>query len=481
VGPEVRLREPVGDLTYDFDYVPTYQAYSRFASLDDWDQLVNATVKYQLGLNTAIQFRDLFDYAPAASSFFQQLTTPQGVPSGTQVVNIIGRYNILINSASIDLQHSFSELWRSEVTVTSFYYDPRVTDGITQNITTAAGNLTYAITQRDFVGAGLNFTDQNFGSSSVQNGSTTYFYNVSAVWNHQFSPTWTLNAQAGPTYAETSSVSVPLTTSLNIFPLGSLARVNNVILQPPSVGLLNLATCHPNLSGLVLLSSCNTAGVFPAFSIPLLNVVVTKPTPSEIANPQPVGVTGISQGSQNTVTYFANIVLSKQWETVTGSLGYSRSAGASGVFNSSTTTDAVSGTLTWNASPLWSTSLSLIWTDQSTTQTTTVGSPLLVVGGFSNYMQTGFTFPTGATQPVVVKSVVVQQANSTLNVYQFIIGLHSEYKITKRLKVFGNVFFLNQTSAQQGGQAFNLSSLDYNATRIDLGFHYEFDPIHLWR
>ena len=86
--------------------------------------------------------------------------------------------------------------------------------------------------------------------------------------------------------------------------------------------------------------------------------------------------------------------------------------------------------------------------------------------------------PINRFTPQVVR-VIVQQQKSTINVYQWIIGLHSEYKITKRLSVFGNFFYLNQSSSQNGGQGLNLSSLNYDSTRIDLGFHYEFDPIHL--
>src|SRR5271165_3203564 len=67
VGPEVHLIKPEGDLTYDFRYSPIYQAYSRFASLDGWEQPVNATVTYQFAPTTSLQFKNLFDYAPVTT------------------------------------------------------------------------------------------------------------------------------------------------------------------------------------------------------------------------------------------------------------------------------------------------------------------------------------------------------------------------------------------------------------------------------
>src|SRR5215469_7182832 len=86
VGPEVRLLKPEGELTYDFHYVPTYQAFARFEELDDWDQLVNSRLSYQIGPATSLNVLDIFEYAPVTTNFLQQLTAPTGVPIGTQVI-----------------------------------------------------------------------------------------------------------------------------------------------------------------------------------------------------------------------------------------------------------------------------------------------------------------------------------------------------------------------------------------------------------
>jgi|GEM_PF-4299934 len=479
VGPEVRLRETQGDLTYDLHYVPTYQAYSRFANLDDWDQLVNSTVSYQLGLATSIQFKDIFDYAPVATNFLQQLTSPTGVPLGTQVVNTIGRYNVVVNTASLDLQHRWSELWLSDLTVTSFYYDPRVTDGISSNTTTGSGSLTYAVTQRDYMGGAGSVTSQQFGSNSFQNATTSYFYNISGVWNHEFSPTWSLKMQAGPTYVDAGTVSTASNASVPQFPVS----VNGV------PALIDFRSCPTGAaasgvpSGRSLLNLCGpptllaTSLVTTIAGIPV-NLPVTSPTPSQLASSTVVPIQGLSQGSQTSLTYFANILMTKRWETVTATLGYSRSAGSSGVFSSSTEADTINGGLVWQASPVWTTSLNVFWTDQSSSSNNTTGFQEIV----QPFPYSGFTLnpvtPINTHTPQAAGIIAVQQ-RGTINVYQWVVGLHSDYRLTKRLSLFGNFFYLNQSSSQQGGQGLNLSNLDYNATRIDLGFHYEFDPIHL--
>jgi hypothetical protein len=86
--------------------------------------------------------------------------------------------------------------------------------------------------------------------------------------------------------------------------------------------------------------------------------------------------------------------------------------------------------------------------------------------------------PGSATTPQVT-GLLYQQGNGTIHLYQWIVGVHSEYQLTKRLRVFGSFFFLNQTASAQGNLAVNLSNSNLNSARFDLGLHYEFDPIHL--
>jgi hypothetical protein len=489
VGPEVRLRETQGNLTYDFHYVPTYQAYSRFAALDDWDQLVTSTVSYQLGLNTTLSVSDIFDYAPVATNFLQQVASPVGVPQGTQTVNAVGRYNVLVNTVSLGLDHRFSELWHGVATVNNFYYDPRIENGVSTNITTGTGGLTYNITQIDEIGASAGFTSQQFGSNNFQNGTTNYYYNGSAIWNHLFSPTWSLKMSAGPTYVQSAAYSIPSTTFLRQGPfqsISSLSSSQNALFElSPPASPLNACTftSFPGPpSGSFLLNQCNGSPTLPLNSaaVPpsLLNVLT--PTARELAASS-VPVFGLTPGSHSSLTYFANILLSKSWETVTGSVGYSRSAGSTNLGGSNSEVDSFSGNLTWTATPLWTSYLSVIFVDQSSSVSNTVAIRAIVQP--FQYTATGSLVSAGlvpaSAQTPQVTGLFYQQGNGTIHLYQWIVGVHSEYQLTKRLRVFGSFFFLNQTASSQGNLAINLSNSNINSARFDLGLHYEFDPIHL--
>jgi hypothetical protein len=485
LGPEARLRETQGDLTYDFHYVPTYQAYSRFASLDDWEQLVDSTINYRLGLNTVVSMRNIFDYAPAPTFFLQQVASPAGVPNGTQVVSAVGHFNVLVNTASLSLEHNFSELWHGGVSLSDFYYDPRITNAVTTNTANGSGSLTYSITQLDAIGASVGGTIQQFGSSAVQNSSTNYYYNASGIWNHDFSPTWSLKMSAGPTYVQSPSVSVPSDTALPNGPflsVSSLSAQQGQLFQlSPPARLLNACTftSFPGLpSGTFLLNQCNGSPTLPATSVPPFLTVLHPNAQENAATTVPIQ--GITQASNTSLTYFANLLMVKRWETVTATLGYTRSAGGQQLGVSSSEVDTVNGGLVWTTTPLWTNSLNVLWSDQSSTVSNTVAIRA-IVKPFQYTAQGPFVpslVPASAETPEIV-GFLFQQGAGTINIYQWVVSLHSEYALTKRLKIFGNFFFVNQTASEQGPQQLNLSGLNINTTRIDLGFHYEFDPIHL--
>jgi hypothetical protein len=461
LGPEVRLRTTEGDLLYDIHYVPTYQLYSRFASLDDWDQLLSAIASYRISGTTSINVSNNFEYVPTTTSFLQQLASPTGVPLGGQVVNVVGRETVLVNNANVGLHHSWSERWISDVTFSNFYYDPRVQNSVSSSNTTGSGNLAYIVTPTDSIGSALSATVQQFGGNNFQNSTTSYFYNVSGIWNHDFSPTWALKMQAGPTYVSNGSVSTPSAAQITQFPTFAV----------PGFGalpfLINFATCGRLPSGQSALQLCAP----PSLGGLPVTPDVTQPSRTNFTAVVPL--TGASAGSQSSITYFANLSMQKRWETVTAILSYTRSAGTSGLFQTSTVVDTFSGNVVWNVSPLWTVSLTALWADTSSSSNDTVGffqlvSPL-------NYQVRGQATAFNTPQ---ITAISAQQQKISTNIYATLLQLRVDYRVTKRLSAFANVFFYNQ-NATQNQALVNLSNLNYDATRIDLGFHYEFDPIHL--
>jgi len=452
VGPDVRLRETQGDLTYDLHYVPTYQAYSRLTGLDAWEQLVGATGHYRIGSATSMDVSETFDYAPTASFFVQQLATPGAVTPGTPSITVLGHTTTLVNSANIGLHQLWSELWASDLTISSQFLEPQVQNSLSTNVAGAQANLTYAFTPLDRIGGALGATVQQFGGNNLQNSSTTYFYNVSGIWNHQFSPTWLMSLTAGPTLVQSPTVSVQSQTPVSLFPTGSIGAQNF---------LVDFATCHPlPVIGFVL-ETCGPASL----NLPVLSNSSPQPTNGLVP------VAGRAASSGTNITYFANLNTTKQWENLTFSLGFTRGAGL-GTLTTSSISDTVSGGVVWAISPLWSANLSILWTDQNSSfsNTTAIVHTIHPVP----YKINNVTF----FQTPQVDGVVFQQQSSNINIYQWAVGTHVSYQISKRASVFANFFYLHQTGSSSSS-LFSTAGFAYTDTRVDLGFHYEFDPIHL--
>jgi hypothetical protein len=460
-GPDLRLSEPQGALTYDIHYVPTYQAYSRLSGLDAWEHYVNASGQYHLSAATSMDASETFDYVPESTIFLQQLTVPGAVTAGTSTVSVVGHNTVLINTANVALHHFWTERWQSDLTLASQYYEPQVQGSISTNVISGATDLTYGITPLDRIGASLGATSQQFGSNGVQNSSTTYFYNLSGIWNHQFSPTWSLQMQAGPTLVKSPTVSTPsLTPPRLVFPSAS-GGGQTFAFDFSSCGSIPLIGPVFERCGALLSTPVTNS------TVPSLATVNT-----ETAS---LPVTGQPASSGTNLTYFANIVTTKQWENLTFSFGFNRGAGTSGVFTTSTVSNTLNGSVTWLLSPLWTATLGVLWTDQSSSST----SAAAVVQKVQGFPSPAIAGNLQGKQAAKITGVAFEQQSNNINVYQWIIGAHVDYKVTKRLSTFANFFYLNQTGSGPTSAAFNASNLALTDTRIDLGLHYEFDPIHL--
>src|SRR5262245_46436792 len=76
-GPSIRLREPLGDLTYDLYYLPEYQVYTegKFRNLDDWQQQFTGSAQYRYLENTTFSVQDQFLDQPIGILSFQRATS----------------------------------------------------------------------------------------------------------------------------------------------------------------------------------------------------------------------------------------------------------------------------------------------------------------------------------------------------------------------------------------------------------------------
>jgi hypothetical protein len=215
-----------------------------------------------------------------------------------------------------------------------------------------------------------------------------------------------------------------------------------------------------------LYSSCQDVGGVARFDTCTANVGLTELGRNANAT-VPLSASDLAGGGLE-VTYFANIALTQSWETVSARIGYSRSASNQGGFSTSSVLDAVTGTVTWQPTELWTIALTALWSQRESVSK----------GIDPNLSKSLFVSPfffSGATEAVTASQSVVLRSRN-INVQNYLVSLRVDRRIWKRLTVYGSFLY----NYQNQGDTFQTASGSYDAKRINLGVRYEFDPIQLF-
>jgi hypothetical protein len=174
-------------------------------------------------------------------------------------------------------------------------------------------------------------------------------------------------------------------------------------------------------------------------------------------------------GSSGSLTYFANMNLSKRWKLWSGRLSYSRQESDSLGVGTNTVADVVAGSLAWNPSPRWSANMRISFTRYSSATDSfrtvwvlkeATDEPLFGDSGF---------FPGTAMQ---TETVTALEVDSDAYVDNLSLGLNASYRLTKRATLHGNISYFDSSSG--GGVGVGR---DYERITVNLGVHYSFDPI----
>jgi hypothetical protein len=188
-------------------------------------------------------------------------------------------------------------------------------------------------------------------------------------------------------------------------------------------------------------------------------------------------VGSVPSGSNQTLTYFANMTLSKRWEQWSGTISYRRQQSDSSGLGSSTVADVVTGVLDWTPSPRWHSTLRVALTRQSQA-TQPVGTFVAVEGAdLSTNLAPGVFFGglgpafTDVAESVALRAIEFSQDIDILTLW---LNLNVRYRLTKRTSLFGNIIYWNQSSG--GDSDFGR---EYDRYRVNIGVNYRFDPIRL--
>lgn len=462
-GPTLRLKEPDGDLTYELFYRPMWHQYFTVHGISGMEQYALGKLDWRPSARSELSVSDTFYVVPTVQ---QQFISSNALGNPTYAP---GNNKYLLNDATVQGGYLFTQRLRGVLTLTSSIYEPKQKSETPSQSASGDLSLLYALTPNARVGGGFNFTNQNY-QPDVGQDTTTRFYQGYALAEYDFDPTWTFSLNAGPAWVDASQPDLSGTsTTVATVPLTSNG-------QP-----ISLSTC-PRASGAPILDTgCQNSST--SFATQIQNALIAAGAPNDLntaieafnlsleSNPAHTVTTAGPQpsGSGGQLTYFAAATLRKRWETVTGSLSYSRNANSASGYGASNVLDSVIANAEWTPTQLWT----LVFTARLDQRKTAADQAVLRVGfnpaGFAiaGTSQGTLLFPDIASSQDL-RTVLLKNSSS--------IGSYTLYgtvfrKLTKRLTAFGRVSWYQQST--QGDFS---SANDYKDFIVSLGLRFELEP-----
>lgn len=463
MGPTIALRDQRGQLNWEISYRPSYEAYYTVHGINSFYQLGNGSLSWKPSAATELYAIDSFSYTPTRTSNFETnqpglLATPGPVFANSFVTQ---------NNAVVGLRHALTPRWLSELSVSNGlakYQGSRFSDSMA---TVAQAFAIYTWSPTDRIGSGLGATRQTTEPPIGKTNGTNY-YQLFGIWNHDFSPTWSLSLNAGPSLVDPDKVDLVTTQQNASLFSRQVPTQSGSVLSPfaadgciPFNGILVAELC-PNLGGL---GNPLDASQTLAFDV--------NGQPVDLTQTGTLGLVGSTAKSGGmSITYFANIAMTKRWTWFDARVNYVRSASNTSGFNQSLITDSLTLTGNWNPSPLWALTVTGIFTrQQSDSEQPVLLTPVTSVDIPVAYNpQVGLFSFTGAQ----AQGLRLFTQKSGLQVMNYGLSAQLNRKITRRTYVYGNASYQKQTTKQD-----IVGSLSTDRYIVTIGFRYEFDPIHI--
>jgi len=465
-GPDLRLRDPQGDLTYDLNYRLRYEEFIRLNGISEFDHFASARADWSATDRTSFTIAN--DFADTAS--LNGLFTFVG-PTADAIVRA-DRQRILTNTLSSSSRHRLGKLWELTLSGDHTIYDYE-SEG-TQDSTSFSGTLqlTRGITPRLVMGMGGSFQRQEYDAGDVAGeGSGTNFFQGFGVANYQMSRTLRLTVSAGPALSVPDEIDP---ADANVFSLQPFNIDTCPLLDGQRVIPLAQAERFQIQSG----DRCSVlaVGVGGATFLPVLN---TAEGGARIAIPN-LGDTGV----ENTLTYFARVRIEKSWRLYRASLSYSRSANSGSGLGTSTIIDSLFAQLIYTPTRYWTFTLQGVGSLQSAVSS--ANEQLVVVEPQDRAILLGQVDPN-TLRPIAggarINAVVTvpnpvalqsgERIDNPIDIRTYRVELLAERRITANLTANASASWYEQTNSGQ------LQENKRTEFRVLMGATWTFDAIPL--
>lgn len=454
IEPDALLEDQEGKLQWGLRYRPSYEQFVDFDEKSGWTHLANGDLSWQVDSKTRVELFDRLGRFRSVGRFNELVTTGEADLVGDVTEFGFRSEENTRNTAGASLTHSLTSTQMLTFDLGHNLLDYDREERADRDTVSATGRYAQVVSRRDEVGGGVSYQHSSIDGSSLRRGQATDFYNLFGTWRHQFDDTLELSLALGPTWVDGDERDDPVTVATDqfLFPMFATEGGNR---------LVRATSCPTEDGALILTGECDV--IDQDLTPTQENDVREERTDVAFEGPVP-------SGSNTSVTYFANMTLSKRWEQWSGSISYRRQQSDSSDLGSSTVADVLGGVLEWRPSPRWASGLRLSLVRQA--QATQGVQSVLAVRSvdLSERFGLGPAFADVA-ESVALRAVEVDQ---DIDIWTVWASLDVRYRVTERTTIFGNAIYWKEWSG--AGASFGR---DYDRFRFHLGVEYRFDPIHL--
>lgn len=457
------VSDPGARASWSFGYRPTYQQYLDLQDLDSWQHRASGAFGYALTRGTQLSVKGDYSRSIRTNLGFSDTSTavqPELEATDEQIDR---------GSLGLALSHTFSTRWSGATNVRYSFTDYGRENLSDFESASAGASVSYRTSARQSLGGGFSVRRQIVkqadlqtagGTVSASSDQETRYASLYGRWSYRFSPSWSLELSAGPTVIDSDLEDastdprpfclIPLVRG----PGNQLAFANVDDLAPIEEGDIFAETGEAFLLGGGAAVACFEGD--PAVEF-------------RFSNPDDLGSQGRSQ------TVFADFGLVRAGERTRFSLSYSRSAGENFGARTSTISDVLASTLTWNISQESTLDFRASYAKQQ--QATEAALPGLVMvannGRFPGLPRNAAI--AGLRSEDGTGEIRVVEGDDFFDVATRVLSVRATRRLTRRLYGFVIANYLDQRNEGDLGDRSVIG--DVTNYGFGVGLTYHFDPI----
>jgi hypothetical protein len=489
--PRVMFDDREGKLTWNLRYAPYYLYYLTEGEATGWSHDVSAALGWRITPTLQLNLNERFSRVDSLSLFFADqppdVVTPDVPDSQFRTRrtkrNTVDAVLVWQPDAGQTVDLALNHAW--------YDYGEEVPTRTETEVMRASLRFLQRVTPRHQLGGGVAVSESTLRGLDTE--SRTRFYNLFGSWQWVIDQGTVLSVTAGPALVEPEPPDDP-PTEIEDFPEFPLR------IEAGRVRFVDVTTCPTDDQGTPLASTdCETIkegsliGSNPGAPVPVIlsEDEITDFATRTVTLPLLGEVPDVSQAS---LTYFADVRLTKRWERWTASLTYRRQeASSSSSLGSSTVADEFNASLRWTPRPRWQVTFSGTFIRREQESDFLANQLELAGGSVVLGCPSGLTvIPTNPAfclgpggvrtqqRPLALSNVATNSgvrlvsSNRTLREDFWIASARVSYQFTRNF--LANANFVYRTNERTGDILVGPSSDRY---LVSVGFEYRFDPIHL--